>query len=80
MARIAIIGTGISGLGAAYILNRRHDITVYEKQDRIGGHSRTVTVDYDGVRLPVDTGFIVFNEKNYPELTAMFRHLNVPVQ
>src|SRR5689334_6278006 len=80
MARIAIIGTGISGLGAAYILNRRHDITVYEKQDRIGGHSRTVTVDYDGVRLPVDTGFIVFNEKNYPELNAMFRHLNVPVQ
>lgn len=80
MAKIAIIGTGISGLGAAYILNRRHDITVYEKQDRIGGHSRTVTVDYDGVRLPVDTGFIVFNEKNYPELNAMFRHLNVPVQ
>src|SRR6185295_20037802 len=79
MAKIAIIGTGISGLGAAYLLNRHHDITVYEKADRIGGHSRTVTVDYDGRAIPVDTGFIVFNPKNYPELTAMFRHLNVAV-
>ena len=80
MAKIAIIGTGISGLGAAYILNRQHDITVYEKAGRIGGHTRTLTVDYDGTKVPVDTGFIVFNEKNYPQLTAMFRHLNVPVQ
>ncbi|HLJ52817.1 MAG TPA: FAD-dependent oxidoreductase [Rhizomicrobium sp.] len=80
MAKIAIIGTGISGLGAAYLLNRKHDITVYEKSSRIGGHTRTLTIDYDGTKLAVDTGFIVFNEKNYPELTAMFRHLNVPVQ
>jgi predicted NAD/FAD-binding protein len=80
MARIAIIGTGISGLGAAYLLNRKHDITVYEKSARIGGHTRTLTFDYDGTKVAVDTGFIVFNEANYPELTAMFRHLNVPVQ
>jgi len=80
MAKIAIIGTGISGLGAAYLLNRKHDITVYEKSPRIGGHTRTLTIDYDGTKVAVDTGFIVFNEKNYPELTAMFRHLNVPVQ
>ncbi len=79
MAKIAIIGTGISGLGAAYLLSRRHDVTVYEKAARIGGHSRTVTVDYDGKIIAVDTGFIVFNEKNYPQLTAMFRHLGVPV-
>jgi predicted NAD/FAD-binding protein len=79
MAKIAIIGSGISGLGAAYILNRHHEVTVYEKASRIGGHSRTITVDYDGRPIPVDTGFIVFNEKNYPQLTAMFRHLNVPV-
>jgi predicted NAD/FAD-binding protein len=79
MAKIAIIGTGISGLGAAYLLHRRHEVTVYEKASRIGGHSRTVTVDYDGTPIPVDTGFIVFNEKNYPQLSAMFRHLNVPV-
>ncbi|HEX4302073.1 MAG TPA: FAD-dependent oxidoreductase [Rhizomicrobium sp.] len=79
MAKIAIIGTGISGLGAAYLLDRRHEVTVYEKASRIGGHSRTVTVDYDGKAIPVDTGFIVFNEKNYPQLSAMFRHLNVKV-
>jgi predicted NAD/FAD-binding protein len=78
MAKIAIIGTGISGLGAAYLLNRRHEVTVYEKASRIGGHSRTLTVDYDGRAIAVDTGFIVFNEKNYPQLSAMFRHLNVP--
>jgi predicted NAD/FAD-binding protein len=78
MTKIAIIGTGVSGLGAAYLLNRKHEIAVYEKAARIGGHSRTVTVDYDGTRIPVDTGFIVFNEKNYPHLSAMFRHLDVP--
>ena len=79
MARIAIVGTGISGLGAAYLLNPHHEITVYEKAPRIGGHSRTMTVDYDGKAIPVDTGFIVFNPKNYPNLTALFRHLDVPV-
>ncbi|HEY4942336.1 MAG TPA: FAD-dependent oxidoreductase [Rhizomicrobium sp.] len=79
MAKIAIIGSGISGLGAAYLLGRCHEVTVYEKAARIGGHSRTVTVDYDGKTIPVDTGFIVFNEKNYPQLSAMFAHLNVPV-
>lgn len=80
MAKIAIIGTGISGLGAAYLLHPRHDITVYERDDRIGGHSRTVTIDYAGQRIAVDTGFIVFNERNYPHLTALFRHLGVNVQ
>jgi uncharacterized protein len=80
MARIAIIGSGISGLGAAYLLNPHHEITVYERENRIGGHSRTVTVDYGGRRIDVDTGFIVFNERNYPHLTALFRQLDVPVQ
>ena len=56
MARIAVVGTGISGLGAAFLLNPDHDITVYEKSARIGGHSRTVTVDYDGTAIPVDGG------------------------
>ena len=78
MARIAIVGTGISGLGAAYLLNPGHEITVYEKKRHIGGHSRTVTVDYDGTPVPVDTGFIVFNRKNYPNLTGLFAHLDVP--
>jgi predicted NAD/FAD-binding protein len=78
MAKIAIIGTGISGLGSAYLLNPDHDITVYEKNSRIGGHSRTLTVDYDGAPIAVDTGFIVFNRPNYPNLTGLFAHLGVP--
>ena len=78
MARIAIIGTGISGLGSAFLLNPDHDITVYEKAGRIGGHSRTVTWDYDGKAIPVDTGFIVFNCPNYPNLSGLFAHLGVP--
>lgn len=79
MARIAIIGAGISGLGAAHLLHPDHDVTVYERQGRIGGHSRTVTVDYDGRQIPVDTGFIVFNRLNYPNLTGLFAQLGVPV-
>ena len=78
MAKIAIVGTGISGLGAAFLLNPNHDITVYEKAARIGGHSRTMTVDHDGEAIPVDTGFIVFNRPNYPHLTGLFAHLGVP--
>jgi len=78
MARIAIIGTGISGLGSAYLLGPDHEITVYEKAPRIGGHSRTVTVDYDGRPIAVDTGFIVFNRPNYPNLCGLFTHLGVP--
>jgi len=79
MAKIAIVGTGISGLGAAWLLNPNHEITVYEKAARIGGHSRTVTVEYDGTAVPVDTGFIVFNRPNYPNLTGLFAHLGVAV-
>jgi uncharacterized protein len=78
MARIAVVGTGISGLGSAFLLAPDHDITVYEKAPRIGGHSRTVTVDYDSKAIPVDTGFIVFNRPNYPNLSGLFSHLNVP--
>jgi predicted NAD/FAD-binding protein len=78
MARIAIIGTGIAGMGSAFLLHPRHDITVYEKSPRIGGHSRTVTIDYDGQPIAVDTGFIVFNRPNYPNLCGLFAHLGVP--
>jgi predicted NAD/FAD-binding protein len=77
--KIAIIGSGISGLGAAYLLNKEHDITVYEKNNYIGGHSRTVDITIEGKVIPVDTGFIVFNKRNYPHLTGLFKHLNVPV-
>ena len=78
--KIAIIGSGISGLGAAWLLNDHHDITVYEKASRLGGHSNTVDVDYDGQSIAVDTGFIVYNELNYPNLTSLFRHLDVTTE
>ena len=77
--KIAIIGTGISGLGAAHILSQKHDITLYEKNDYVGGHSRTVDIKTPDANLCVDTGFIVFNERNYPHLLALFSDLGVPV-
>ena len=76
--KIAIIGSGISGLGVAYLLNSEHDIVVYEKNEYTGGHSRTVDVKIGDTIIPVDTGFIVFNNKNYPNLTGMLEHLKVP--
>jgi len=78
--KIAIAGTGISANGAAHLLARDHDLTVFEKDTRIGGHSNTVDVDYDGVPLAVDTGFIVYNEHNYPNLTRLFAELGVETQ
>jgi len=76
--RIAIIGTGIAGLSAAWLLNQRHDITVYEADDRIGGHSNTVDAPIGDRSIPVDTGFIVFNDRTYPNLNALFAALEVP--
>lgn len=80
MKKIAIIGTGISGNGAAYLLNPHHDITVYEKNSYIGGHSRTIEVPTGETKTPVDTGFIVFNNWNYPNLMGLFKELDVPYQ
>ena len=78
-SKTAIIGTGISGLGAAYMLHPNHDVTIFEKNSYIGGHSRTVEVMTSDGMIPIDTGFIVFNYRNYPLLTKLFEHLNVPV-
>jgi predicted NAD/FAD-binding protein len=78
--RIAIIGTGISGLGAAWALSRDHDITVFEAEDRLGGHSNTVDVSTPLGSVPVDTGFIVYNEVTYPNLTRLFGHLGVATE
>ena len=72
----AVIGSGIAGLSAAWLLSSRHRVTLYEQDSRLGGHSNTVK--FNGT--PVDTGFIVYNEKNYPNLTALFRHLGVQTQ
>lgn len=78
--KIAIIGAGISGLGAAYLLSPKHDVTIYEKNDYIGGHSRTIEAKGKSRSLPVDTGFIVFNNWNYPNLLGLFKCLGVPYQ
>jgi predicted NAD/FAD-binding protein len=78
-SKIAIIGTGISGLGAALLLHPHHTVTIFEKNDYIGGHSRTIPVMTKDGTVPVDTGFIVFNKRNYPLLTRLFDHLQVPI-
>jgi len=78
--RIAVVGTGIAGMSAAWLLNRLHNITVYEKNAWIGGHSNTVDAPGVGDVTPVDTGFIVYNERSYPNLIALFDHLDVPTK
>ena len=77
---IAVVGSGISGLSAAWLLNQRHNVTVFEIQDRIGGHSNTVDAPTPNGLQPVDTGFIVYNEVNYPNLVALFDHLGVSTE
>jgi predicted NAD/FAD-binding protein len=75
--RLAIVGTGIAGLTAAWLLRDEHAITVFEADDRIGGHGHTVDVEADGGRHAVDTGFMVYNEASYPLFTRLLRHLGV---
>lgn len=75
--RIAVVGSGISGLSAAWLLGHQHEVQVYEEAPWAGGHSNTVDVDGPDGRIAVDTGFIVYNEPNYPNLAALFRHLGV---
>ena len=75
---IAVIGAGISGMGAAHLLAKYHNVTLYEAENRIGGHARTVMVGSNNDK-PVDTGFIVFNYANYPRMAQLFKSLNVPV-
>ncbi len=76
--RIAVVGGGISGLGAAHLLARDHSVTLYEAERRLGGHARTVMAGRRGDQ-PVDTGFIVFNRPNYPNLCRLFEELGVPI-
>lgn len=78
MEKVAIIGTGIAGMSAAWLLNSHYDITVFEQNDYVGGHTNTVEVEEAGQKIPVDTGFIVFNKTNYPHLVRLFEKLEVP--
>lgn len=75
--RIAVIGAGIAGLGAAWTLARRYPVVLYEAEGRLGGHAHTVDITLDGEPAPVDTGFLVYNRRNYPQLDALFNHLAV---
>lgn len=77
MTKIAIIGTGIAGLGCGYLLHREADVTLFDRNGYAGGHTNTVTIDEAGTPVPIDTGFMVFNEVTYPNLTRLFAELGV---
>jgi uncharacterized protein len=78
--RIAVIGAGITGLGAAWLLRETAHVTLYEAEPRLGGHADTFVADFCGQAVPVDTGFIVLNDRNYPNLVALFEALAVPTE
>lgn len=80
MLKTAIIGTGIAGMGSAHFLHKTHDLTIYEQNDYVGGHTNTVTVDEDGKPVYIDTGFMVFNYKTYPNLCRLFAEIGAPVK
>ena len=75
--RIAVVGSGIAGIASAWLLSQRHEVTLFEAESRLGGHTHTVDITVDGQTFPVDTGFLVFNDRTYPNLIALFDHLKV---
>ncbi|MEO8364866.1 MAG: FAD-dependent oxidoreductase [Pseudoxanthomonas sp.] len=80
MSRIAVVGSGIAGMGAAWLLSRQHEVVLFESADYLGGHTHTHRIELQGKQYEVDSGFIVFNEAHYPLLTKMFAELGVPSQ
>jgi predicted NAD/FAD-binding protein len=78
--RIAIVGAGIAGLTTAHLLSRRHEVTVFEAEDYPGGHAHTVNVEEDGQVIPLDTGFLVYNRRNYPNFSRLLDQLGVATQ
>lgn len=75
--RIAVVGSGISGMGVAWLLSREHRVDVFEAEERLGGHACTVDVELDGRTYPADVGFMVFNDRTYPNLCGLFGHVGV---
>ena len=75
--RLAVIGSGISGLSAAFFLSKKYNVSLFEKNNTLGGHTRTVSIFEQKKKILVDTGFIVFNEKNYQDFTSFLNYLNV---
>jgi uncharacterized protein len=78
LSRIAVIGSGISGLASAYYLSRKHEVSVFERESRLGGHTHTVRIDSSRGPLAIDTGFIVHNDRTYPNLVKLLDELGVP--
>src|SRR4051812_2495451 len=77
MARIAVVGAGISGMAAAYFLSRKNEVSLFEKEHRLGGHTHTHQMETSVGRRAIDTGFIVYNDKTYPNLTRLFGELDI---
>ena len=77
MSRVAVIGSGIAGMAAAYMLSRKHEVHLLERQSRLGGHTHTHQIETSGGVLPIDTGFIVHNDRTYPNLVRLFRELRI---
>jgi len=77
--KVAVVGSGISGLASAWFLSQQHDVTLFEKNTKLGGHTNTISAEINGETTAVDTGFIVYNEPNYPNLKAMLAHLDVDI-
>lgn len=80
MQTLAIIGTGIAGMGCAHLLQHKYELTLFEKNDYIGGHTNTVAVDEDGTPVYMDTGFMVFNFETYPNLCRLFEEIKAPIK
>lgn len=79
MEKLAIIGTGIAGMGCAHFLHKKYDLSIFEQNDYVGGHTNTLGVEEDGTSVFMDTGFMVFNFETYPHLCTLFEEIKAPI-
>ena len=77
--KLAVIGSGISGISASFFLSKKYEVYLFEKNNYLGGHTRTKTIKENNNYYDIDTGFIVFNNKNYPDLTKFFEYLKIDI-